>query len=97
LKIFSIFFFGIPIAIVIGIVAIYLKITVPHFSIFIIVIYIVATYMSWQIRCPKCDGILAGLFHSQKEKRLCSYPLLTDEHKFCPYCGVSLDEEIEEK
>ena len=51
-----------------------------------------AALILWSIRCPNCKRRLGQTIGKQV-----ALPLGADPPKLCPYCGVSLDEEIPEK
>ncbi len=47
-------------------------------------------YLHYGVRCPKCRNRLAGLVYLPRG----GYFRLSHALRFCPFCGVSLDAEI---
>ena len=45
------------------------------------------------LKCPKCTSYLFSVAGSVKQKKVFLFPRV----EFCPYCGVSMDEEIDEQ
>jgi hypothetical protein len=48
-------------------------------------------YLNYVIRCPRCGGKIAGLTHLPRG----GFFRLSQNLRFCPFCGVELDREIE--
>ncbi len=47
-------------------------------------------YLHYGVRCPKCRNRVAGLIYLPRG----GYFRLSHALRFCPFCGVSLDSEI---
>ena len=44
------------------------------------------------LKCPRCTSYLFSVAGSVKRKKVFLFPRV----EFCPYCGVSMDEELDE-
>jgi hypothetical protein len=62
--------------------------TSPFFALAFIPFIAAIFFINFGVRCPRCEGNLA--------MTPAAYPNLSKKHRFnfCPYCGVSVDEDI---
>ena len=66
----------------------------PHFSMPLGMLLFVCSgiYGFSLLKCPRCTSYLCSVAGSVKQKKVFFFPRVD----FCPYCGVSMDEEIDE-